>query len=550
MLDSVETKVKNHMNHANHVNYPDFDQMFASIQKDQLRMGIEGVDSRNRSKTRTAIVLGLSAAMLATPVYAAFQYDWSSILSSKSGIESALKAGYGQVIEQSVTNHGVTLTVHTAFTDENRTVLLYTLKPEAHMNGQEIRYDEIVLKDANGTPLGGRYYQEWNAEQGVYQGYYETEQVMDKPQSQLQFSITNVRYLQDVQQSIALDPADSGTQRFDIQKDGILSVEVQSFKHAEGETRIQSSVIFAQPELKAQTWARIMAYDKDQSLIKETESPGYGTDGPTGEYFSRQIFDEQKWQQQGNRFTFAYTHEQARTEGTWSLDLSLSGQQMETGAFKKALNLPLFDHPSKVDINELVVTPTQIRVTLNHDEEYFRLPYRTYQLEVGGKIMDGYVNVEGTPDPHQTELRFEQNDSILMDMDELVNKPMTLIAKERVDEHAGSGVPIRLQNISEQPRTVTMDYEGFSVKWTYYSKDGNLYVDSESTDDTFGGINQTYFLSGGDKQYSTPQFYNDAENKHTDVFKNVHAAELDLYVHNYTTRQKQDELRIPLTTTK
>ena len=549
-MNTVESKVKNHMKNSEHIEYPDFDKMFNSIQMDELRIADEIKHRSQRGKTKVAIVLGVSVAVMATPVYAAFQYDWSDVLSHKSGIESALQAGYGQSIEQSVTAQGVTLTVHNAFVDGNRTVLLYTIKPGMETNGAEIRYDQMVLKDSDGTPIEGHYYQQWNEEQGVYQGYFETDWVIPENQADLQFSITGVRYFQDMQEDITLNPQDTNTQKFNIQKDGIEAVEVQSFQHTEDQIMIRSNVTFTDKDLKEQTWARITAYDPNGNMIKETESPVYGTEGATGAYSSTQIFNEQQFKEKADHFTLTYTHEKERTDGTWNLDLSLSQQLMETGTVKKEMDIPLDSTGGEARISGLVMTPTQIRVTIDHQEDYYRLPYRTYQLEVGGRMLEGYVSLEGTLDPNQTELRFEQTDSSLMDVSSVANKPMTLIAKDQVDEHAGSQTSIRLTDISTQAQTITSDYEGFDINWTYYLKDGNLYVGSFSSEPTFGGINQTYFLDQGEKQYLTPLYFNDSDNKHTEVYQDFKGKDIDLYVSNYTTKEPDEELRIPLNNTK
>lgn len=549
-MNTVESKVKNHMKHSDHIEYPDFDKMFNSIQMDELRVADTVQVRSQRGKTKVAVVLGVSVAVMATPVYAAFQYDWSNVLSHKSGIESALQAGYGQSIEKSVTAHGVTLTVHNAFVDNNRTVLLYTIKPGMETDGAEIGYDQMVLKDSEGTPIEGHYYQQWNEEQGVYQGYFETDWVMSENQSDLQFSITGVRYFQDIQEDITLDPKNAITQKFNIQKDGIETVEVQSFQHTEDQIMIRSNVSFTDTELQEQTWARITAYDPDGNMIKETESPVYGTEGATGAYSSTQIFNEQQFKEEANRIAFTYTHEKERTDGTWNVDLSLSQQQMETGSVKKEMDIPMQSLDEEARISGIVVTPTQIRVTIDHQEDYYRLPYRTYQLEVGGRVLEGYVSLKDTLNSNQTELRFEQSDSSLIDVSSVANKPVTLIAKARVDEHAGGQTSIRLKDISTQPQTITSEYEGFHINWTYYLKDGNLYVGSSSPESTFGGINQTYFLDQGEKQYLTPLYFNDTDNKHTEVFHDFKGKDIDLYVSNYTTKKSDEDLRIPLHSTK
>ena len=132
-MERFEDNLNNQMKTANNVSYPDFDRMWSSIQQNELKVaGGESVPLRPRRRKRIAIITGISVALMATPVYAALNYDWSNLLSYRAGIQTALEQGLGQTIEQSVTKDGITLTVHTAFIDENRTFLLYSLDQAHH----------------------------------------------------------------------------------------------------------------------------------------------------------------------------------------------------------------------------------------------------------------------------------------------------------------------------------------------------------------------------------------------------------------------------------
>ena len=104
----------------------------------------------------------------------------------------------------------------------------------------------------------------------------------------------------------------------------------------------------------------------------------------------------------------------------------------------------------------------------------------------------------------------------------LANQPVSLIAKHRVDEHAGDKNPIRLTGISAEHQSLTSSIAGYPITWTYYMKDNNLYVESFSSDPTFGGVNQTYYLDGEDRNYGMPAMIGllgDDSNKHMDVYK-------------------------------
>ena len=140
-----------------------------------------------------------------------------------------------------------------------------------------------------------------------------------------------------------------------------------------------------------------------------------------------------------------------------------------------------------------------------------------------------------------------------LDAASLANRPVSLVAKHRVDEFAGDKNPIRLTDISAEHQTLTSSIAGYPITWTYYMKDHNLYVESLSSDPAFGGVNQTYYLDGEDRNYGMPAIIGllgDDSNKHMDVYKHFDKTELEVYIWNYTTHKRDDVLRIPLKTGK
>jgi len=226
----------------NNMSYPDFDQMWSSIQKDELKIADVPIELRPRKRKRFALVAGLSVALMATPVYAALNYDWSNILTYRAGIQSALAQGLGQTIEQSVKKDGFTLTVHTAFIDDNRTFLLYSLKPEVSWDGEDIGFELTGLKDAKGNFIEGSYTHSWNEELGVFQGYFETDWVVEGQMADVEFTMENIQFISNEKHSISYNPNDLTTQVFPIQKDGVDTVTIQSFEQDKGKVLLKSAV--------------------------------------------------------------------------------------------------------------------------------------------------------------------------------------------------------------------------------------------------------------------------------------------------------------------
>ncbi|MEA0552459.1 DUF4179 domain-containing protein [Lysinibacillus irui] len=547
-MERIEKKLKSKMKTTNNVQYPDFDQMWSSIQKDELKTLEEPIELRPRRRKKFALIAGLAVALMATPVYAALNYDWSNILSYREGIQSALEQGLGQKVEQSVTKSGFMLTVHTVFIDENRTFLLYSLKPDASWKGKDVSFDQIGLTDSNGDFIKGNYAHLWNEDLGLFQGYFETDWVADDQKSNINFSMKNIHSIGNEEKSINYNPNDTNTQVFTIQKDGIDNVTIQAFEQPEGKILLQSAVTFTDAKMKNK-WVRIKALDDKNQPIQEAETPVFGTPGATDEYLSQQIFTKDSLKTKGSNFQLAYEHTLGVAEDTWSIEMNLTKEQLKKGSFRKVVNIPLENVPGGTKIHEMKVTPTQVRLILTSEERYAHQPYMDYQLDIGGVLLDGgRWDVEN--DPYKVELRFEMTG---VDVSMLAKQSITLVAKHRVDVEDGDHKPIRLTDISEKPQIKTSTIGEFPITWTYYKKDNNLYVESFSSDPTFGGVSQTYYLDHKDRNYGMPLtvgFLGDNNNKNIDEYKNFKGKDLDIYVWKYTTNHPDAELRVPLQSLK
>ena len=168
-MERIENELKRKLKTSNNVSYPDFESMWSSIQQDEMKIpDIESIPVHTSKRKRYVMIVGLSVALMATPVYAALTSDWSNILTHRAGIQTALEQNLGQTVEQSITKNGVTLTVHTAFIDENRTFLLYSLKPDSSWDGKDVTFERIGIKDGQGNIIESHYRNEWNKELGIW----------------------------------------------------------------------------------------------------------------------------------------------------------------------------------------------------------------------------------------------------------------------------------------------------------------------------------------------------------------------------------------------
>jgi len=107
----------------------------------------------------------------------------------------------------------------------------------------------------------------------------------------------------------------------------------------------------------------------------------------------------------------------------------------------------------------------------------------------------------------------------------------------------------RLTDISSKPQSIIKNYDSYPVKWTYYTNDNNLYVESQSSDSSFGRVNQTYYLDGTQRNYGNPVGIGinlTGTNKFMDVFENFSGDELEVYVSDYMTEKPEAELHVKL----
>ncbi|MBL3730993.1 DUF4179 domain-containing protein [Lysinibacillus sp. HST-98] len=541
-MERIEKQWKKEMNADHNIKYPDFEQMWNSIQQDELKMVDEPIEVLPRKRKRFVLVAGLAVALMATPVYAALNYDWSTILSYRAGIQSALDQGLGQTIEQSVTKDGFTLTVHTAFIDDNRTFLLYSLKPDASWDGEDIGFEHTRLKDSKGNFIEGNYTHSWNEELGTFQGYFETDWVAEGQMTDVELMMENIQFISDKKYSIDYNPNDLTTQVFPIQKDGVDTVSIQSFAQDEGKILLKTAVTLTDLKVR-NTGIFIEAINNTNDAIETGKRSFMGKQGAKGEYFSQQLFESEALQEEGTKFQISYNRILETKESTWNMELNLSKKQLENTSFKKVLDIPIDNVPGGTKIHEMTVTPTQVRLILTQ-EKYETFPYMDYQLDVGGTLLTGYISGEDG-NPNETELRFEITG---LNAASLENQPLTFVAKNRVEGLYGDDNSIQLTNISAKPQSVTSNIAGYPISWTYYMKDNNLYVESLSPDSGFAGVNQTYYLEDKEKIYGTPEFMGILENnKRMDVYENFDKKELEILIYKYLTNKPNDELRIPLT---
>ncbi|WP_339319364.1 hypothetical protein [Paenibacillus sp. FSL R10-2734] len=104
---------------------------------------------------------------------------------------------------------------------------------------------------------------------------------------------------------------------------------------------------------------------------------------------------------------------------------------MESGTIKTSLNQPLEVGETDHTLENMVVSPTQIRVTVRSKDIDNTFPYKKYALEVAGKTLEGNLWRSPEGEPELTVLRFERP----VDLEITKETPITFVAKYKVTQH-------------------------------------------------------------------------------------------------------------------
>ncbi|AIQ48805.1 RNA polymerase sigma factor [Paenibacillus sp. FSL R7-0273] len=550
-VKKLELMLERQLNEEDSVSYPDFEKMWNGLEQSghTRSLGMSQaevrIQYRRRSWRKVTFAASFSLLLAAAPVYAAFQHDWGNLLHGKEGIQAALAQSLGQQLGQSVTRDGVTMTLRTAIVDEKRTVILYTLETGKQTEGQFWDVQKLSLQDEKGNRSEGENnYLQWDEANGRYNGYFESEWTPRKSETRVTLTAAAVQSYIQTQTDIRLDSRSQAIQSFPVGQEGMEKLEVQPFMQSGDKLLLSSAVTFSRPEAKEWTFPEIIAY-RNGTAIRSLSGGTYGTPGDNGEYTMKQTFKAAEVPAGETTYKLQYTKLEQDITGPWAFDLQLSKKQMESGTVKTALDLPLEPGDTVNTVENMIITPTQIRVSIRVNSKTPNFSYHKYALDIDGQIVEGARYMSPKDDLALAVIAFERPVNVEIGPE----TPLTFVGSYKVNVHEEDKEPLQLTNISDQKQTLIRSTGGYPVKWTYYMVDGDLYVETESEDFRFGGVGQTHINRGKDRIIGRPvtiNFSGDGNNRAIDVYKDFQGTEASIYMFYYTTDEPERETRVQL----
>ncbi|MHA6530374.1 DUF4179 domain-containing protein [Paenibacillus sp. BAC0078] len=552
-MNKLERALKHQLNNDENVPYPDFEGMWKRMEDSGHTATAESdtvkpvILRRSKNWSRIAGIAALSALLAAAPVYAAIHYNWDNLLHSREGIQSALDQNLGQQLGQSITKDGVTFTLHTAIVDENRTVILYSLDVGKRKNTDFWNVKGMTIKGTKDSyKLGETNHQQWDEQNQRYNGYFESDWTPQQDTEKVILTADGIDLKTVQSEEIPLNPASPEVQSFNIGREGMQKIDVQPLAQSKDKLLLLGEVTFDDPSAKEWAYPQIAAYN-GTTMVKELPGGTFGEPGDHGEYKLKHFLKADEITPGQTSFKLQYWKQERNIAGPWSFELELSKKQMESGTIKKTLNVPLEPGATNNTIEKMVITPTQIRLTLRNEGKGFKdqMPYKKSYLLVNGRTLEGGFYESSSVDHRMVTVRFERPSDLVIDG----QTPIIYVGKYKVTVHDDDKAPIILNNISAEKQTFIRETGGYPVQWTYYMQGKDLFIETGSEDPHFGGINQTNM--GG--KYNDPlgkpvtsNFDGDGNNKAIDVYKNFKGTEASVYMYYYTTDDPDKETRVTL----
>jgi len=544
-VDRIERIFTRFRNDDAPLNEPDFDAMWERIEQHRshsagMASGHPAAASARRRVSRTAVLATAAVLLTVTPAFAALSDKWA-YWTYHSGVRSALEQGLGQQIGKTVSVGDAKLTVDTAVVDDNRTVLLFRLDlPDADPASYP-RFAEMKLSDGKGNAIEGNVTFRWNPDDQIWQGEFSADWTPDSLRADVRLSAEKLQIFTAAQRDISIDAEDNRKQTIEIGQDGIDRLVVLPFAQGD-KTLLSTSVFFSDKEAQSWSYPSIGVYD-GAAQVKEAATGVFGKPGAEGEYTGLQYFRTTDLRGAAVHYKLNYTRKSGEIDGSWSVDLQLDKERMLDGTLTRPIDQTVETAAGPVEFQDMIITPTQIRITGTH-EKYKELSFKHFYLEVNGtKLIEGYPSQEAG-DYYGFTLRFERQPGLVLSE----QTPIALVMNYEVTERQDNN-PIHLADIGSGKKTITTQLGGYSVHWTYYMENGNLYIESVSDDPRFGGVNQTYMLDGKHRRYGMPvtaNFAGDGNNRAIDRYPHFTGTEADLYIYYYSTDDPDKELRIDL----
>ena len=524
------------------MNEPNYDAMWEQIErKVSERRGEGAAPAGGRRRVRAAALIAVAVgSLLAVPAFARMPLAWDELW-QRLGVESAVKSGFGEAIDRTVTSGGVPFTLRGVVADDRQTALLFEMGVEP--GDRVAAFEEAILvgEDGSETPL---YEHHSVDESGKLSGKLMAYKGLGRGGERLELRLKDVVFYEPRRLEVAsrAEALAEGTE-IELEAGSFSKLTIKTFERTEDLLTIRYEVeMETADDRRAGPSLELSAGGKRVEAMQQTVLPSEREDLLVAESTYR-LTDAQA---ADAAWRFGYLEEVDRAEGDWRVAFESSGSMQAAVAYRKKLSVVRADDYSWLSLNQLSVTPLSIRVDVEFQHTAYQggepeVDYRDIDLIVDGQRLEGGLS---SPSAGEWYLNFETPEW----REDWSDVPMELLLSDAKVFWLAEPDHLLTLEPSTERRTIRTELNGYPVTYEYYIEGDRLYLESDSPDERFGGMNQSYIKKGGKKLWSRfepgPPERVDNRRKEWFELKDLPKGELLLNPGTYLTLEPEREERV------
>lgn len=492
----------------NHVQQTDYHEMWMKIEQEVASRTLRVIPVINRKGSiRKWVPVSLICACImfaAIPALAGVSFKWDRILGFM-GINNALSNGYGQQYHQSVTNAGVSMTLHAIVSDGEELKALVSFDAGNDIDqfdAYQIEKSQFTDDQGNTEPASVNLY--YDASNHKLLGILEARDILQKSPKNLSLNAENLVFYK--------------------YKDITLSQELRA-----GAALVTGSAAY--PKIYVES----VEQDRDQLTIRyilrgQSQTPesldphlviqnGKESEGTRGQmtllpYEGEGLLIQQVFKRpaenvlQPGNLHLRYLVEAKTSAGNWSLAFRADGTKSAQADYSRTLKSDdRLQELTGIEITKLRIAPQKITLDLKEDRSMERFKsgvarYGSVMLVVGDREIRGNFNLyEEEAGAYRHVYEFEPS-VWYEDWDRI---PMKLILEDaKVTKRDPSTHWINLDPPAEKEQFTDMTIDDYLIHFRYYLEGKDLIVESWSDSPGFQGISQSMLRVDGDEVYPEP----------------------------------------------
>ncbi|MDP5274797.1 DUF4179 domain-containing protein [Chengkuizengella axinellae] len=487
-----------------------------------------------KKRKRSSIILVSSICLLivaASPTIASMAIsitDWMKNINSNAVIR-AFEDGIGQEIAQSDEYNGTNFTVLNAFVDDNQTVINFSFDINSGLD-----YDEALFSKFNVNLMNGREYAYYDDESRKLVGSYVSEEGIKSSLQNVDISVEDIFLYQNKRDPFELNWDEVEFKDMSESLEGVEKLEIQSVRIEGEELLIQYETKYLDEENTFEPPMLEMIHEG--TLLKRTSVVGKELE--KGSVPITLTYNLNGVSVQELDVFVTYSERVAKVDGSWKVSFDLDKTKADQATIVKELDDNIIYWTDKLHLEQLTITPTLISIKgkknqikngieiVGYDEISLRIGDQTYE---GGYFPSNKSKFE-------FQFRIDQPlPPIIEDISLKLNDAsvQTILYPDSPS--------LVLTNISNEKQTVTSNVADYPVEFTYHMIDGDVIIESSSSNLTYQGL-QTYYIDQKDKrQFARKEdigLFNKQINTVKETYFDYQDSSMELFIYSYSKLDK------------